>query len=281
MGFTCKDYGEGLVIFVNSDYFGIFADPSHQPEWRNGRRDGLKIHCPLKACGFESRLGHGPGRFGRAFSCPWRDAAAGAAAPIIPLHPQGTGEGFPRRADALPLLSSLRDSEAFGSASLPAPAGRYYVDPSPNPFPRGRDLVGLRPPMVLFRRLRGRCSRGQKSANNVTAGRFLVSLGQKLAEIVPPGRFRVPLGQKSAENVPLSSCTSRGEGEGSPSAAAQLSPLSSLRDSEGGRFGPECGVCRPKTVKNQPIRPEKPIFRPAVVSPCALRELEDGSPAIW
>ena len=29
-----------------------------QPEWRNGRRDGLKIHCPLKMCGFESRLGH-------------------------------------------------------------------------------------------------------------------------------------------------------------------------------------------------------------------------------
>ena len=28
------------------------------PEWRNGRRDGLKIHCPLKAWGFESPLGH-------------------------------------------------------------------------------------------------------------------------------------------------------------------------------------------------------------------------------
>ena len=199
MGFTCQDYGEGLVIFVNSDYFGIFADPSHQPEWRNGRRDGLKIHCPLKACGFESRLGHWPGRFGRAFSCPRRDAAAGAAAPIIPLHPPGTGEGFPRRADALPLLSSLRDSEAFWPASLPVLAGRYYVDPSPNPFPRGRDLVGLRPPMVLVRRLRGRCSRGQK-----------------LAEIVPPGRFRVPLGQKSAKKCPAIPLHPKGRRGGFP-----------------------------------------------------------------
>ena len=170
MGFTCKDYGEGLVIFVNSDYFGIFADPSHQPEWRNGRRDGLKIHCPLKACGFESRLGHEQGKNRSNFFDYSRVA---------------NGFSF---SDVLPALL--------------APAGRYYVDPSPNPFPRGRDLVGLRPPMVLFRRLRGRCSRGQKSANNVTAGRFLVSLGQKLAEIVPPGRFRVPLGQKSAKKCP-------------------------------------------------------------------------------
>ena len=38
----------------------IFADPI-KPEWRNGRRDGLKIHCPLKMCGFESRLGHETG----------------------------------------------------------------------------------------------------------------------------------------------------------------------------------------------------------------------------
>ena len=44
-----------------------------------------------------------------------------------------------------------------------APAGRYYVDPSPNPFPRGRDLVGasasgirpLRP--GLFGPEAGRC----------------------------------------------------------------------------------------------------------------------------
>ena len=28
------------------------------PGWRNGRRDGLKIHCPLKTCGFEPRPGH-------------------------------------------------------------------------------------------------------------------------------------------------------------------------------------------------------------------------------
>ena len=44
-----------------------------QPEWRNGRRDGLKIHCPLKAWGFESPLGHWPGHHGRAFSCPRGD----------------------------------------------------------------------------------------------------------------------------------------------------------------------------------------------------------------
>ena len=153
VGFTCQDYGEGLVIFVNSDYFGIFADPSHQPEWRNGRRDGLKIHCPLKMCGFESRLGHEQGKNRSNFFDYSRVA---------------NGFSF---SDVLPALL--------------APAGRYYVDPSPNPFPRGRDLVGLRPPMVLVRRLRGRCSRGQK-----------------LAEIVPPGRFRVPLGQKSAKKCP-------------------------------------------------------------------------------
>ena len=28
------------------------------PEWRNGRRDGLKIHCPLKTCRFDPGLGH-------------------------------------------------------------------------------------------------------------------------------------------------------------------------------------------------------------------------------
>ena len=27
-------------------------------EWRNGRRWGLKIPCPLWACGFESHLGY-------------------------------------------------------------------------------------------------------------------------------------------------------------------------------------------------------------------------------
>ena len=32
-------------------------DP-HMPEWRNGRRDGLKIHCPLKTCRFDPGLGH-------------------------------------------------------------------------------------------------------------------------------------------------------------------------------------------------------------------------------
>lgn len=26
----------------------------YKPRWRNGRRGGLKIRCPLKACGFES-----------------------------------------------------------------------------------------------------------------------------------------------------------------------------------------------------------------------------------
>ena len=77
-----------------------------------------------------------------------------------------------------------------------------------------------------------------------------------------------------AQQLLLSSCTSRGEGEGSPSAAAQLSPLSSLRDSEAGRFGPECGVCRPKAVKNQPIRPEKHDLGPAARSGrcCGQRE---------
>ena len=169
---------------------------------------------------------------------------------LSPCTPRGRGKDSPDALTRFPLCRRFATPKPLAQPSMLAPAGRYYVDPSPNPFPRGRDLVGLRPPMVLFRRLRGRCSRGQKSANNVTAGRFLVSLGQKLAE-----------------NVPLSSCTSRGEGEGSPSAAAQLSPLSSLRDSEGGRFRPECGVCRPKAVKNQPIRPEKPIFRPVVPPP--------------
>ena len=38
-----------------------------QPEWRNGRRDGLKIHCPSKMCGFESRLGHENDRHRRYF----------------------------------------------------------------------------------------------------------------------------------------------------------------------------------------------------------------------
>ena len=28
------------------------------PEWRNGRRDGLKIRCLVRACGFDSHLGH-------------------------------------------------------------------------------------------------------------------------------------------------------------------------------------------------------------------------------
>ena len=199
MGFTCQDYGEGLVIFVNSDYFGIFADPSHQPEWRNGRRDGLKIHCPLKACGFESRLGHEQGK-NRSYFFDYSRVA--------------NGFSF---SDVLPALL--------------APAGRYYVDPSPNPFPRGRDLVGLQPPRLAK-----------------AAGPFRARGGTLLL----------------AQQLLLSPCTPKGEGEGSPSAAAQLSPLSSLRDSEGGRFGPECGVCRPKAVKNQPIRPEKPIFRPVV-----------------
>jgi hypothetical protein len=45
-----------------------------------------------------------------------------AAAPTIPLHPQGTGERVPPTRCALPLLSSLRDSEAFGPASLLSPA---------------------------------------------------------------------------------------------------------------------------------------------------------------
>ncbi len=35
---------------------GVFLSLLHQdkPVWRNGRRGGLKIRCPLKACRFES-----------------------------------------------------------------------------------------------------------------------------------------------------------------------------------------------------------------------------------
>ena len=58
------------LIFFISLQSRITGGGTVQPEWRNGRRDGLKIHCPLKAWGFESPLGHWPGHHGRAFSCP-------------------------------------------------------------------------------------------------------------------------------------------------------------------------------------------------------------------
>ena len=153
MGFTCQDYGEGLVIFVNSDYFGIFADPSHQPEWRNGRRDGLKIHCPLKACGFESRLGHEQGK-NRSYFFDYSRVA--------------NGFSF---SDVLPALL--------------APAGRYYIDPSPNPFPRGIDLVGQRPPRLAK-----------------AAGLFRARGGTLLL----------------AQQLLLSPCTPKGRGKDSPDA---------------------------------------------------------------
>ena len=36
----------------------IFTVHRHEPKWRNGRRDGFKIHCPQRTCGFESHLRH-------------------------------------------------------------------------------------------------------------------------------------------------------------------------------------------------------------------------------
>ena len=121
-------------------------------------------------CGFESRLGHETGKNRSNFFDYSRVA---------------NGFSF---SDVLPALL--------------APAVRYHVDPSPNPFPRGRDLVGLRPPKVLLRLLCGRCSRGQKSAETVPEECFWEPRGQKLAEIVPAGCFWVSLGQKSAKTVP-------------------------------------------------------------------------------
>ena len=65
-----------------------------------------------------------------------------------------------------------------------APAGRYYVDPSPNPFPRGRDLVGasasgirpLRP--GLFGPEAGRCCRRRSQAECRYRSRGLYPYGR-------------------------------------------------------------------------------------------------------
>ena len=51
------------VHFANSMEIDIFAVHPVLPEWRNGRRVGLKIQCPLKTCGFDSHLGHQTGIF--------------------------------------------------------------------------------------------------------------------------------------------------------------------------------------------------------------------------
>ena len=78
-----------------------------QPEWRNGRRDGLKIHCPLKAWGFESPLGHGQGTTVRTLS-----------------EFRSCSDGSPF-AYALLALRALRGTPIRYSTPKPPPSGRW------------------------------------------------------------------------------------------------------------------------------------------------------------
>lgn len=53
---------ESHVIFrrlcLRKSQLLLRRSPVTQPKWRNGRRDGFKIHCPQRTCGFESHLRH-------------------------------------------------------------------------------------------------------------------------------------------------------------------------------------------------------------------------------
>lgn len=112
LSYTKNLFKRHAARFENPIIINIFAVHT-LPEWRNGRRDGLKIHCPLKACGFESRLGHEQGKNRLYFFERSKDADGFSFSCVLP--------------------------------ALLAPAGRYYADP-PQPLPRGGALVGLRPP---------------------------------------------------------------------------------------------------------------------------------------
>ena len=74
--------------------------PSLKGEWRNGRRRGLKIPCPVGTCGFESRLAQWARLLFRAVLVGSRRYASTNAQTVCSLPPS-------RRSKRLRVIASL------------------------------------------------------------------------------------------------------------------------------------------------------------------------------
>ena len=133
--------------------FGYLCSTEKSPDGGIGRRAGLKIQCPLKACRFDPGLGHqkqlrnreavfvplrGPiiigGRIPQTLSEGWHLPAflrlplRRGRTILPPLHPRwGTGERIPPHGSAIPLLSASGLRASFCrpySSSLHPPSHR-------------------------------------------------------------------------------------------------------------------------------------------------------------